>query len=68
MRWGRTVQPGMESTVNSHEYCKRAEALLTNHTVGGSLPAGAVEEAAVWAQLATAAAITEAAEQKTEAK
>lgn len=47
--------------MTSQDYRERAEELLTRRTVGGYRSPDAVEEAAVWAQLATAAAITEAA-------
>ena len=48
--------------MTSIEYRKRAEALL-NSDQPQFLRSAVVEQAAVWAQLATAAAIAEAAEQ-----
>ena len=48
--------------MTSNDYCKRAEALLNSDQPQFLRPA-VVEQAAVWAQLATAAAIAEAAEQ-----
>lgn len=54
--------------MTSNDYRRQAERLLKARTVGGDRPDGALEEAAVWAQLATAAAITESVEQKAEAK
>lgn len=53
--------------MTSNECRARAEKLLTSRHPNDLSPA-VVEQAAVWAQLATAAAITEAAEQKAEAK
>lgn len=47
--------------MTSADYRERAEALLTADEPQ-FISSGAVEQAAVWAQLATAAAITEAAE------
>ncbi|MFE5629589.1 hypothetical protein [Streptomyces sp. NPDC056543] len=52
--------------MTSQNYRRYAERLLKARTVGGDRPNGALEEAAVWARLAQAAAITEAAELKTE--
>ncbi|MFF8281029.1 hypothetical protein ACF05T_34095 [Streptomyces lateritius] len=53
--------------MTSNEYRERAERLLTRQHPLDLSPA-VVEQAAVWAQLATAAAITETAELKAEAK
>ncbi|MEU8519078.1 hypothetical protein [Streptomyces sp. NPDC048577] len=53
--------------MTSTEYRARAEQLLTL-TASHFPTAEDVEQAAVWAQLATAAAITEAAEQNTDGK
>lgn len=47
--------------MTSAEYRERAEKLLTKYP-SGYLEPGALEQAAVWAQLANAAAITEAAQ------
>ena len=52
--------------MTSNEYRARAEKLLNSQHPLDMDPA-VVEQAAVWAQLATAAAITETSEQKTEA-
>ncbi|MFI9207461.1 hypothetical protein ACIGW7_04850 [Streptomyces sp. NPDC053253] len=51
--------------MTSTEYRARAEKLLTSRHPSDLSPS-IVEQAAVWAQLATAAALTETAEQKTE--
>ncbi|MEU2231863.1 hypothetical protein [Streptomyces vietnamensis] len=48
--------------MTSQEYRKKAEKLLRNAMYGGHPSAAAVEEAAVWARLAQAAATTEAAQ------
>ncbi|MFF8610003.1 hypothetical protein ACF06X_29220 [Streptomyces sp. NPDC015346] len=52
--------------MDSTQYRERAEQLLSRQHPLDLSPA-VVEQAAVWAQLATAAAITEATKQKTEA-
>ncbi|MEU2233021.1 hypothetical protein [Streptomyces vietnamensis] len=47
--------------MTSHEYRQQAERLLRNAIYGGHPSPAAIEEAAVWARLAQAAATTEAA-------
>lgn len=47
--------------MTSADYREQARKLLTTRTIGGELPEQAIEQAAVWAQLATAAAIEEQA-------
>ncbi|MFC8290736.1 hypothetical protein ACFUJ0_27830 [Streptomyces sp. NPDC057242] len=48
--------------MTSHEYREQAERLLRNTIYGGHPSTVAIEEAAVWARLAQAAATTEAAQ------
>ncbi|MFC9795321.1 hypothetical protein ACFVJI_22015 [Streptomyces sp. NPDC127584] len=48
--------------MTSHEYREQAERLLRNTIYGGHPSPTAIEEAAVWARLAQAAAATEAAQ------
>ncbi|MFD3725299.1 hypothetical protein [Streptomyces sp. NPDC058671] len=48
--------------MTSHEYREQAERLLRNTIYGGHPSPVAIEEAAVWARLAQAAATTEAAQ------
>ncbi|WP_179200044.1 hypothetical protein [Streptomyces sp. NRRL B-24572] len=47
--------------MTSREYREKAEKLLRNALFGGHPSPAAIEEAAVWARLAQAAATTEAA-------
>jgi hypothetical protein len=53
--------------VTSNEYRERAERLLAAQVYRDQWP-GIVAEAAVWAQLALAAALTETADQNAEVK
>ncbi|MEV7371922.1 hypothetical protein AB0O51_13675 [Streptomyces sp. NPDC090301] len=54
--------------MTSQEYREQAERLLRNAIYGGHPSPTAIEEAAVWARLAQAAATTETAQTTSEEK